>query len=55
MKKLSTPYVSDTNKKRKGRGVLMPRRQTIAFLTQFARAYHVEPVLHSEFCGLVLN
>ena len=32
-----------------------PSRQTLDFLSQFARSYHVEPALQPEFCGYVMN
>lgn len=32
-----------------------PRRQTLDFLTQFARVYQAEPVLCPELSGYVLN
>lgn len=47
MKKISTPYSTDLKIKRKcaadfsmGEG---PERETLDFLRQFARSYHVEP------------
>lgn len=43
-----------TNESRK-EGKSMPCRQTLDFLTQFARVYHSEPMLHSELCSLILN
>ena len=33
----------------------MPRKSTIEFLKQFARAYQAEPAVRPEFCGYVLN
>lgn len=32
-----------------------PKRQTMDFLTKFARAYHAEVGLQENLCGLVLN
>jgi hypothetical protein len=32
-----------------------PRRQTLSFLNQFARVYNVEPAVHQDFCGFVIN
>lgn len=46
MKRLSTQCMNEienkTNRNRKERKT-MPRRQTLDFLTQFARVYHSEP------------
>ena len=55
MKKLSTRCVNETDRNRKEQAENGPCRQTLAFLTQFARVYHAEPVLPPEFCGLILN
>ena len=55
MKKLSTRCVNETDRNRKEQAENGPCRQTLAFLTQFARVYHAEPVLRPEFCGLILN
>lgn len=58
MKKLSTQCmngIGENNKKNRNEKKTKPRRQTLDFLTQFARAYHSEPILHPELCGLVLN
>lgn len=58
MKRLSTQCMNElenkTDRNRKERKT-MPRRQTLDFLTQFARVYHSEPALCTEFCGLVMN
>ena len=43
-----------TDRNRKERKTT-PRRQTLDFLTQFARVYHSEPALRTEFCGFVMN
>lgn len=32
-----------------------PRKQTLDFLKQFARAYHAEPTVSQDLCGYVLN
>ena len=32
-----------------------PSRETLDFLTQFARAYHAEINIQENVCGLVLN
>ena len=51
MKRLSTQCMNEienkTNRNRKERKT-MPRRQTLDFLTQFARVYHSEPALRTE-------
>ena len=31
------------------------RKQTLDFLTQFARVYQAEPALQPDLCGYVLN
>ena len=58
MKRLSTQCMNEienkTNRNRKERKT-MPRRQTLDFITQFARVYHSEPALRTELCGLVMN
>lgn len=58
MKRLSTQCMNGTENKtdrnRKERKNA-PRRQTLDFLSQFARVYHSEPVLQPELCGLVIN
>jgi hypothetical protein len=36
--------------KRKG-----PRKQTLDFLSKFARVYHAEPLIQQKLCGFVLN
>lgn len=58
MKRLSTQCMNEienkTNRNRKERKT-MPRRQTLDFLTQFARVYHSEPALRTELCGFVMN
>ena len=58
MKRLSTQCMNGienkTDRNRKDRKS-SPRRQTLDFLTQFARAYHSEPALRTELCGLVMN
>lgn len=59
MKKISTPYSTDLKIKRKcaadflmGEG---PERETLDFLRQFARSYHVEPSLDANLCGMLMN
>ena len=58
MKRLSTQCMNGienkTDRNRKDRKS-SPRRQTLDFLTQFARVYHSEPTLRTELCGLVIN
>ena len=58
MKRLSTQCMNGIENKtdinRKDRKS-SPRRQTLDFLTQFARVYHSEPALRTELCGLVMN
>lgn len=58
MKRLSTHCMDGIeNKKNKGRKreKSAPRKQTLDFLSQFARVYHSEPALSTELCGLVMN
>ena len=58
MKRLSTQCMNEienkTDRNRKERKTT-PRRQTLDLLTQFARVYHSEPALRTEFCGFVMN
>lgn len=58
MKRLSTQCMDNLEKKtqkkaRSGSG--QPRKQTLDFLSQFARVYQAEPALKAEVCGYVLN
>lgn len=58
MKKLSTQCMDElgeNKKKNRNEKRMMPKRQTLDFLSQFARVYHSEPVLQPELCGLVMN
>lgn len=60
MKRLSTQCMDELeNKANKDRSEKRrnstPCRQTLDFLTQFARVYHSEPALCPELCGLVMN
>ena len=48
MRKLSTQCMDDLEKN-------SPRKQTMDFLKQFARAYQAEPAVRPELCGYVLN
>ena len=59
MRKFSTQCMNDSTEGTKensckGRSI-MPSRQTLDFLSQFARCYHAEPSLRPEFCGYVMN
>ena len=49
MRKLSTQCMDDLEAKSS------PRKQTMDFLKQFARAYQAEPAVRPELCGYVLN
>ena len=55
MRKLSTQCMDDLEKKVKSapEAKSSPRKQTMDFLKQFARAY--QPAVRPEFCGYVLN
>ncbi|MBP3517273.1 MAG: hypothetical protein J6K31_02470 [Parabacteroides sp.] len=58
MKRLSTQCMDEIENKTDGNRKerkTAPRRQTLDFLTQFARVYHSEPALRTEFCGFVMN
>ena len=55
MKRLSTQCMNEIENKTNRNRKEMPRRQTLDFLTQFARVYHSEPALRTELCGLVMN
>ncbi len=58
MKRLSTPYMNVINRKMRKRPEsesCSPRRESIHFLTQFARVYQAEPVLKPELNGYILN
>ena len=57
MRKLSTQCMDDLEKKVKSapEPKSSPRKQTMDFLKQFARAYQAEPAVRPEFCGYVLN
>ena len=57
MRKLSTQCMDDLEKKVKSapEPKTSPRKQTMDFLKQFARAYQAEPAVHPELCGYVLN
>ena len=57
MRKLSTQCMDDLEKKVKSapEAKSSPRKQTMDFLKQFARAYQAEPAVRPELCGYVLN
>lgn len=58
MKRFSTHCMDDwkiKQKKNRNEKKSKPSRQTLDFLSQFARSYRVEPALQSEFCGYVMN
>ena len=56
MKNVSTFCKHDADFPAKSdRKLLSPRKQTLDFLTQFARVYQVESALDSEISGYILN
>ena len=56
MKNVSTCCKHDADFPAKSdRKLLSPRKQTLDFLTQFARVYQVESALDSEISGYILN
>lgn len=58
MKRLSTPPMTlpESKTKRTADEVrTKPRRQTLDFLSRFARVYQAEPALRPELAGYVLN
>lgn len=58
MKKLSTRCMNNIENKRRcnsQRNEAAPSKQTLDFLTQFARVYQVEPILREDICAYVLN
>lgn len=58
MKRLSTPCLKHSKRETQPDAKELrnePRRQTLDFLTQFARVYQAEPVLCPELSGFVLN
>jgi hypothetical protein len=58
MKKISTSCFSKFDhsfKAQHAESEVKPRRQTLDFLHQFARSYHVESSLDSDLCGFVMN
>ena len=48
-------FSKDKTKRNRNEKKSTPSRQTLDFLSQFARSYHVEPALQPEFCGYVMN
>lgn len=58
MKRLSTPCLNHSKRESKTDAKEFrnqPRRQTLDFLSQFARVYQAEPALCPEMSGYVLN
>lgn len=58
MKRFSTPCLKHSKRETKTDAKELrnqPRRQTLDFLTQFARVYQAEPALYPELSGYVLN
>ena len=57
MRKLSTQCMDDLEKKVKSapEAKSSPRKQTMDFLKQFARAYQAEPAVRPELCGYELR
>lgn len=60
MKRLSTHCMNDLENNTQAQATAKadagkPRKQTLDFLMQFARAYQAEPALNAEVCGYVLN
>ncbi|MDR1919300.1 MAG: hypothetical protein LBQ65_06605 [Tannerellaceae bacterium] len=57
MKDFSTPCWDKMMDKEKNNDAKknLPCKQTVSFLTQFARVYHAEPVLQKNLCGFILN
>jgi phosphoribosylformimino-5-aminoimidazole carboxamide ribonucleotide (ProFAR) isomerase len=57
MKNFSTQCVSKIMGKttRKNSMEEKPCKQTLNFLSQFARVYHAEPDIRKDLCGFVLN
>ena len=58
MKRFSTQCMNgleNKTKKNRNEKKSTPSGQTIDFLSQFARSYHVEPALQPELCGYVMN
>lgn len=58
MKRLSTPSLNHSKRETEADAKALrtrPRRQTLDFLSQFARVYQAEPALCPEMSGYVLN
>jgi len=59
MKKLSTQCMNDLknemNRDRNEKKKSCPRKETLHFLSQFARVYHTVPVIMPELAGVVVN
>jgi hypothetical protein len=45
----------DVIKEKESFGFLSPKKETIAFIMQFAYTYHVEKKLPVELSGMILN
>lgn len=58
MKRYSTQCIDkleDKVKKDRNEKKSTPSKQTLDFLSQFARIYHAEPAMESELYGCVMN
>jgi len=59
MKKLSTQCMNDLknemNRDRNEKKKSCPRKETLHFLSQFARVYRTLPVIIPELSGIVVN
>jgi hypothetical protein len=59
MRKLSTQCMNDLknemNRDRNEKRKSSPRKETLDFLSQFARVYQVVPAVMPELCGIVVN
>jgi hypothetical protein len=57
MKRFFTQWMYEYSdiKKRNPKIKHQPSKQTLDFLTQFARVYKVEPALQQDICSYVLN
>ena len=58
MKRFSTQCMDglkDKTKKNRNEKKSTPSKQTLDFLSQFARIYHAEPAMQPELCGYVMN
>ena len=55
MQKSSTQIQKAITSSSKAKSQSMPRRKTVEFLRQFARAYHFEPQMGTALGGMVMN